>query len=107
MIKAGEYNKYVTLSRISTTQGSDGSSSESLTTLGSVWAKIKPLTGREYFSAQQTQGELTHNIICRYTAVGLLVRDVVVYGSRTFDIQEIVNVNEGNEEMILRCKERL
>ena len=106
MVRAGEYRNYVTIQTVTTTQGSDGSSTESWATYISLWAKIKPLTGREYYSAQQTQAELTHNIFCRYTS-GIVPNMRVLWGTRIFDIMEVVNVNERGEEIIMRCKERL
>lgn len=106
MIRAGEYRNYITIQTVTTSQNSDGSSAETWTTQVSVWAKIQPLTGREYFSAQQTQAEMTHNIYMRYTS-GIAPDDRVSWGSRVFDIIEAVNVDERGVELILRCKERL
>ena len=103
---AGEYRNLITIQTVTTTQISDGSSSESWATYITVYAKIKPLTGREYYSAQQTQAEMTHNMYSRYTP-GVLPSMRVSWNSRIFDIQDVVNVDERGAEMIMRCKERL
>lgn len=105
-VRAGEYRNYITIQTLATTQGSDGSSTEAWTTQISLWAKIHPISGREYYSAQQTQAELTHNIYARYTP-GVAPEDRVSWGGRIFNILEVVNVDERGEEMILRVKELL
>ena len=105
-VRAGEYRNYITIQTLATTQLSDGSSSETWTTQISLWAKIHPISGREYYSAQQTQAELTHNIYARYTP-GVAPEDRVLWGGRTFNILEVINVDERSEEMILRAKELL
>ena len=110
LMNAGEYRHLITVQKLNDTtpytQGTDGSSAENWVTLATVWAKVKPLTGREFTAAQQTQADLTHNIYTRYTP-GISPDDRVVWGTRTFDIIDAVNVDERNVELILRCKEKL
>ena len=48
--------------------------------------------------------QVTHRIKMRYVA-GLTNKMRLVFGTRTFDILDIDNVEERNVEMILTCKE--
>lgn len=103
---AGGYRNYITIQSVTYTPQSDGSTAETWATQISLWAKIMPLTGREYYSAQQTQAEMTHNFYARYTP-SVTPSNRISWNSRIFDILDVVNVEERGVEMILRCKERL
>jgi SPP1 family predicted phage head-tail adaptor len=72
-----------------------------------VWAYIEPLTGRQYFSAETVNSEVTHKIKLRYRT-GIISDMQVKFGTRTFKIiSPPMNLNEGNVEMHLMCKEVL
>jgi len=69
-------------------------------------ASIEPISGREYFSAQTTQADVTHRINLRYVA-GVKPKMRVKYGSRIFDILSVSNVDERNRELQLMCRESI
>lgn len=71
-----------------------------------VWAAIEPLTGREYWGAQQVNSEVTGKIRIRYLP-GVDPTMRVKFGTRIFEILAIMNPNERNEETILMVKEKL
>mgnify|MGYP005840717971 CR=1 FL=1 len=69
-----------------------------------VWAKIEPLSGREYFFAHQIQAEVTHRITTRYR------RDVkedmrISAGSRIFEIESILDLYEAHKFLEILCTE--
>jgi len=72
--------------------------------VATIWASIEPLSGREFFAAQQVNAEVTTRIRTRYLA-GIKSSMRVVYGSRIFDIQSIIDIEERHTEMHLMCKE--
>ena len=69
-----------------------------------VWASIKPVSGREYFMARQMQDETTHQVRIRYFE-GVIPTWRVKYGDRILNIQSVINPDEGNNEMVLMCVE--
>nr|WP_325212929.1 phage head closure protein [uncultured Oscillibacter sp.] len=77
---------------------------ENWTDAVSVWASIKPLSGREFYAAEQSQSEVTHKIDCRYRA-GLTTDMQVRFDSRRFEIVSIIDWEERHESLLIMCKE--
>lgn len=71
-----------------------------------VWAAIEPLTGREYWGAQQVDSEVAGKIRIRYLSdINPTMR--VKFGTRIYEILAVINVNERNEELTLMVREKL
>jgi len=75
-----------------------------------AWASIKPLRGSEYYEATQTRANVTHNIEIRYTTLSASTKISPGYcrlrwGTRIFDIENIVNIEERGIKLLLMCKE--
>ena len=105
-ISAGELNCYVTLQYATITRDSYGAETQTWTNGSSVWANIKPLQGREYYSdrANKVNAETTHKITIRYrTDVNPRMR--IKYGNRLFEIESIINPDEGKYALIFMCQE--
>lgn len=101
----GKLRHYLTIQQVTETQpGRAGAIVKSWTTYANVWGSIKPFQGREYIQAQSVHAELTHRIYCRYLA-GVTNKMRVLFGSRIFDIQSIINTDERNVELQLMCTE--
>lgn len=69
-----------------------------------VWAEVKPLSGREYFSAQQVQSEITTQIWLRHLD-GIKPSMRVKFGKRSLEIVAVLNTQERNVSLQLMCKE--
>lgn len=69
-----------------------------------MWAAIEPLKGREYHEARARNSEVDTRIRTRHRT-GINAKMRVAFGSRTFDIQSVINVDERNRELHLMCKE--
>lgn len=69
-----------------------------------AWASIEPLSGREYFAAQQAQATISHKMVMRYQA-GIKPYHQILWGTRTFNIDAILNEGERNVELTLFCTE--
>lgn len=69
-----------------------------------VWAAIDPLKGREFYAAQQSQSEITHNVYCRYRA-GLNSAMRIKYRTRKFSIESIIDHEERHQSLLIKCKE--
>ncbi len=70
----------------------------------SAWASIQPLSGREYFQAQQMQSVVDHKITMRYQP-GIQSEMRINWNNRNFDILSIINTEERNKELVLMVKE--
>jgi SPP1 family predicted phage head-tail adaptor len=67
-------------------------------------AAILPLKQEERVEADQVKGVRTHRIVLRHYP-DLTSRWRIKYGSRTFEVDGIVNVNERNVETQALCVE--
>lgn len=103
-MKIGELRHRITIQQLSRIPDDMGGYEEQWQDVVSLWAKIEPLRGRERFVAQQAQSEVTHRVITRYYS-GIKPQMRVVYGSRSFDIEAVINVDEKNEWLELQCVE--
>jgi SPP1 family predicted phage head-tail adaptor len=102
----GKLNKRVQIQSPTVTHGLSGEASLSWATItnGDRWAAIRPATGRELVVADQVAAELSHVVEVRYVA-GVTAKCRVVYGSRTFSVNSVVDEDERHERLWLYCKE--
>lgn len=105
-MKAGRLRHRVTIEKNTPTTTGRGERRPAWSTLADVWADIRPLRGREYYQAQQTNAELTTEIEIRYRD-DVTSKMRVVWGDRVFDVvAPPVNVDMLNRALILLCAER-
>lgn len=102
---AGLLNQRIIIQQYAPSQDSSGSTTETWSTLATVWAHIRPLRGREFYAANQTEAEISHEVTIRWR------RDVtavnrILFGTRIFDIKGMPNPEEANEWLIMTCQER-
>ena len=103
-MQAGNLRHSVTLQRRSTTKGAMGGKKDSWSTLATVYAAIRPVSGREFDAAKMANSKRTHEVRIRSYS-GLTTSDRILFGSRVFNIESILNVDERDREMIIRCWE--
>lgn len=104
MMNIGDLRHKVTIQTKSVTRGTAGQEVETWADTATKWASIEPLTGREYWQAQQINAEMTSKITIRYY-FGLTTTNRIKFGTRCFDILSVQNIKERNEFMVLMCKE--
>ena len=106
-MRAGRMIHTITLERRSTTQDSTGQPLDSWSSLATVRADVQPVKGSEYFAGSGEKSDITHRVRIWYQSAlaDLAARDRVVFGSRYFDIQSVINVDERNREFHLMCVE--
>ncbi|MGC7561340.1 phage head closure protein [Pasteurella sp. PK-2025] len=102
----GKLRHRITLQKQVNTLNEYGAAVTKWGNVATIWAEIKPLAGREYFSAQQVQSEITTQIFIRYLP-GVLPTMRVKFGSRFFEIISVINANERNIYLQLMCKEKI
>ena len=74
--------------------------------VATVWARITPVSGKEYFASAQVHAEISTKIAIRYVS-GITPNMRVVFGTRIFEIISVLQVEERNIELELLCKERV
>ena len=68
-------------------------------------AAIYPMSGREFFAAEQVQSEITHKINIRYVP-GISSDMRILFGERVFEMDSPpINFQEKNILLQLMCKE--
>lgn len=82
-----------------------GQEGEGWQDVATVWASIEPLSGREYFNAQQINSEISTKITIRYIEA-LSPKWAVQFGNRTFNILSVINFEERNIYLQLLCSEK-
>ena len=71
------------------------------TDVATMWAAIDPISGREFYAAEQSQSEVSHKIRCRYRT------GLDTYGKRRCKIISLIDWEERHESLLLMCKEVL
>lgn len=111
-MRAGQLRRRVTIQSRATTVDSVGQISQAWTTvLSGVPAHIEPLSGRELIAAAAVQSAITHRVTVRYhrqlaSPVAANARRVV-FGSRYFNVQAVLNVDERNRVIEMLTEEGL
>lgn len=104
MIATGVLRHRVDVQRLTQTDNDDGTFGESWLTVDSVWASVQPLTGVEYFEAQQAKSLATHRVRMRHYP-GLTVKHRLLFNGRTFNIEAVMDIDERNIVTQAMCKE--
>ena len=104
-VTVGDLRHRVTIQATTAVQDSSGSYPESWSDVATVWARMRPISGREFFAAEQAQSEVTHEVTIRFRR-GISPANRLLFDGRVFDIGAVINADERNEWMILYCTER-
>ena len=103
-MKSGELRHRVTLER--TSDSSDWGRTGAWSTFATVWAKVEPMSGREYQEGRVDRGELTHVVTIRYLA-GVRPDMRVNFEGRYLKIVAPRNLEERNRWLELDCNEEV
>jgi len=105
-VRAGRLRHKVVLQSRSNTQDDFGQPVESWTALGSIYAAIEPLSGRELMTRSGAAALASHKITIRHRE-GITPANRILFGVRLFDILLIVNPQEMNERLEMIVQERV
>ena len=99
-LAAGTLNRRVTIEALTPSRSASGEVVESWGTLATVWARVLPISGREFYAAagdQMAHAE-TARFVVRWLA-GVTPRDRLEYDGKTWNIRNIaeLNMREGLE----------
>lgn len=102
----GRLRHRVTIQKSQISQDELGNNIETWIDWATVWANIRPVSGREYFQAAATNSEDNVRINIRYRSGIDPLRMRVVYNGRTFNIISAIDLNERRREIEMVCQER-
>ncbi len=109
-MRAGLMRERITLQSPQTTRDSVGEQVLSFTTVVTVPAEIRPISGREQLLAAQRQASTTHFVSLRYSpqVAAMDATWRILFGARVFTIDAPPrNVGELNVTLELQCTEGL
>lgn len=101
----GKLNKRITIKTINAVSDGYGGFVESLTTIGTYWANIVPLSSSERFENSLNTIRSTYEIRLRKDSVTPTKRQRIEYGSSVFEINSIKEENLDDRYWVLRVTE--
>lgn len=126
-MRAGKFRHRITFQKPVTAKNDYNEDVITYQGIGSVWASVQPLSGREYFAAQQAQAAVTHRVTARYhrgfveswkwlspampAAESITPvtspRMRIVFKGRVFNVQNVIDVDERHRELQFMCVEEV
>lgn len=103
-MRAGQYRHRVVIKDKTVSRDSYGEEDVTWNTVTTVWADIRPISGREYLEMSQAQADITHRVFIRHRT-GLEPTMRLYYGTRVLQIESIVRPEERKIGLELICKE--
>jgi SPP1 family predicted phage head-tail adaptor len=106
-IPAGALRSAIQIQSQSATQDAYGQPVATWTTFLSVFAAIATVSSREVYQASQFVSQVTHRVTIRWPGTSVVIEEGqrVVYGTHTYLIQAVENVQERNRVLNLMCLE--
>jgi SPP1 family predicted phage head-tail adaptor len=105
----GRFDKRITIQKRSATLDDYGQEINSWSDVATVWANVKPISGREKLKAGQVDSILTHTVAVRYNPAFMPPRTVdawrIVYDGRYFNITASMDMDEASKYIIFDCTE--
>lgn len=99
---AGRFDQRVTIQQKQVTRSSIGEELVTWITVASVWARVEPMRGNEFFASAQMQDATDHRVTIRYR--NDVLREMrIVWGLVALDIVSVIDVNAQRENLELMC----
>jgi len=105
-MKIGRLRNYVKLQTLTEGRDADGGYTRTWGDTAQIWASIKHRKGVEIERQNSMMATATHLITIHYRS-GVTTSNRLTYGSRTFGILDVNNVEERNKWMELECIEEV
>ncbi len=110
MIAVGRKRKRLVLESVSKTQDAFGQARETWTAVGTFWAEIKALSGRELVNAKEIKADVSVQIKTRWlgfvpTPASCRWKLTTTLGTRYFPIGSTIDADEQHIEMTYLCTE--
>ncbi|TCG08375.1 head-tail adaptor protein [Paraburkholderia steynii] len=110
-VRAGTLDRGISVQQRTTQRDSFGQQIIAWSEIKTVYAHIEALTGSERDAAMSISADISHRITVRYDDIWSDPKTVaayrIVYGTRTFNINAPMNIDEANRLVELLCTEGL
>lgn len=73
--------------------------------VGSIFANVRPMRGKEIFYQEQASEAITHKVEIRYRP-DISARNRLIFEDRVLNIVSTLNVDERNDMIELTCAEK-
>ena len=103
-MRARSLNRKIIIQEITNTKNSVGEIVEDYTDILTTWASIQTITGKETFLSSQEYSTLSHKLRVRYSSL-INAKQIVKFGTRTFNILAVLNIFESNKELEILVEE--
>lgn len=104
MTSIGELNRRITIEKKTRAADGGGGSNSTWSTFATVWARVKPMGGREIISADGKSHRLTHKVTVRFrTDITTDMR--VKYNGAVMDILSSQDEDDARRWLVLNCEE--
>jgi SPP1 family predicted phage head-tail adaptor len=103
-INPGKYRQPITIQKRQFTQDSYGGTTEDWIDVYHIRAGIFPLSGSEFFKADQINAQITHRIQMRFLS-GVTPDMRILYNNRVFQITSVIDFQERHIELQMYAKE--
>jgi len=106
--RAGKHRHKITIEQRTVVRSATGATRDAWNEIGDAWVSIEPLNGREFYASNQTVGESTHKLrAARWDDIKGATEEMrAVFGTRIFDIIDVINVREGDANGLILAKEQ-
>ena len=101
----GDLRHRVTVQRPIETQDSEQETVEKWETIGTYWASIKPLRGREFWQAQQANSLISHRVYMRARLVEIKPNYRLLFRGRKLNVEYVMDEEERGVALVMMCKE--
>jgi len=105
-MQAGKLRNRITIQTYTDSIASNGETTKTWTTFATVFAEIRPISGRELVMAGKVQGELSHVIKIRFIS-GVLSKMRITDGTRTFEIVAAVPDRTNSRDLIITANQKV
>lgn len=105
-MNAGQLDRRIVIQSQATSQDAYGQEQQTWTDVFTCWASIHAATSREVYAAAGFVTQLSHVVTIRYTSTSITSAMRVLYGTRTFQVQAVVDPDESRVLLNLYCLER-
>ncbi|MBL4730785.1 MAG: phage head closure protein [Sulfurimonas sp.] len=102
-MRSGSLRHKITVQSYDETQNDYGEVFKDWVDLRTVYSTIVPLNAKEFFK-NGVQAEVTHRVEMRYFD-GVAPKMQLIYKTRIFSIESVINVRELHKTLHLICKE--
>jgi SPP1 family predicted phage head-tail adaptor len=105
-VRAGRLSRRVAYQTSAESRNALNEAFPTWSTVGTYWAEVRGLTGREVYHASQTKAEAPHVLTLRYPGFRPSPAARFVYGARIFDVISVINVDERNRQVEVLVNEQ-